>query len=245
MFDQKTIEHLKNYVYLLIDPETDKPFYVGEGAGNRVFEHAKAAVVDNDESLKLDKIREIINSGAEVKHLLLKHGLSKNVALKIEASIIDFSRHFSLQMTNIAGGHDSIENGLMTTEEAIRKYNAMPLTKMDSGFAIININKTYKRGSGFEGIYQATKEAWPIDRSRIPSLRYVLSEYRGLIVEAFSVQSWYEVPAVDRSGKLRVRWGFEGVVAEEAIRNSYINTSVAHLKKPGASFPIRYEVKAV
>ena len=245
MFDQKTIEYIKNYVYLLIDPTTDEPFYVGEGACNRVFEHAKAALIDNDESLKLHRIRDIINSGNQVKHLILKHGLAKKEALQIEGSIIDFSRHFSLQLTNIAGGHNSIDNGLMTTEEIIRKYNAKPLEKMDAGFAIININKTYKQGSGFEGLYKATKEAWPIDKRRIPVIKYVLSEYRGLIVEAFSVNSWYEVPAFNQSGKPRVRWGFKGEVANDKIRNKYINTSVAHLKKPGASFPVRYKVNNV
>ena len=43
MFDQITSEKLKFYVYCLIDPRDDKPFYIGKGKGNRVFEHAESS----------------------------------------------------------------------------------------------------------------------------------------------------------------------------------------------------------
>ena len=39
MFDEKTIAELKYYVYLLVNPITKSPFYVGKGEGNRVFDH--------------------------------------------------------------------------------------------------------------------------------------------------------------------------------------------------------------
>lgn len=37
MFDEKTIQHLKYYVYMLIDPADNKPFYIGKGVQNRVI----------------------------------------------------------------------------------------------------------------------------------------------------------------------------------------------------------------
>jgi hypothetical protein len=43
MFDEKTIAELKYYVYLLVNPETNTPFYVGKGEGNRVFDHLNEA----------------------------------------------------------------------------------------------------------------------------------------------------------------------------------------------------------
>ena len=36
-------------------------------------------------------------------------------------------------------------------------------------------------------IYQATKETWLISEWKLPQIKYVLSEYRGLIVEVFEV----------------------------------------------------------
>ena len=38
-FDTRTCMNLKHYVYMPIDPTTHLPFYVGEGCGNRVFDH--------------------------------------------------------------------------------------------------------------------------------------------------------------------------------------------------------------
>ena len=37
-------------------------------------------------------------------------------------------------------------------------------------------------------------------------------------------------------------WGFNGKIAHEAIRNKYINKSIAHLKKRGQANPIRYSI---
>ena len=53
-FNQQTIESLAYYVYALIDPRDNRIFYIGKGKGNRIFQHAKDALYDEDKSLKLD-----------------------------------------------------------------------------------------------------------------------------------------------------------------------------------------------
>lgn len=45
----------------------------------------------------------------------------------------------------------------MTTDEIKRIYNAVALNYMPNNFVIININGSYKRGLGEQGIYNATK----------------------------------------------------------------------------------------
>jgi hypothetical protein len=74
---QKKLEH---YVYRLVDPRDEKTFYVGEGQGNRVFDHAKNAMKkllsskkqnDEDEtSLKIEVIKEILAKGLEVTPII-------------------------------------------------------------------------------------------------------------------------------------------------------------------------------
>jgi hypothetical protein len=247
MFDEKTRQALKYYVYMLLDPTDNKPFYVGKGIGNRVFDHLACALTDTDTSnAKYDKIREIVQSGQTVKHIIVRHGLSESEAFQIEASLIDTLTYCGLLLSNIVGGHNSIEKGLMTSEEIVRLYNAQPLTKMGSDCVLININRTYKRGNGTDAIYQATKETWLISKRRLPQIKYVLSEFRGLIVEVFEVENWYEKErpkkTIDNEKKVVTGYGFNGKVAPDEIRNLYINKSVAHLKQKGAAQVIRYNL---
>jgi hypothetical protein len=53
------------YVYELIDPRNERPFYVGKGSGDRLKEHAKAAR-NGGTGRKCDVIREIWAAGLEI-----------------------------------------------------------------------------------------------------------------------------------------------------------------------------------
>jgi hypothetical protein len=148
---------------------------------------------------------------------------------------------------NIQGGMNSIENGLMSTEEIKRKYNALPLNSIPKDTIIININSSYKRASGEDKLYQATKERWRMDKDRLEGIKYVLSEYKGLIVEVFEVEKWYPIkrqynPGTKKAGKTYTGFGFDGHVAPNPVRNKFLNKSVAHKKKRGASNPIMYNL---
>jgi len=244
MFDEKICQELKYYVYLLIDPETDEPFYVGKGKNNRVFAHVNCSLETEHETDKYNEIRRIVESGHSVKHLIIRHGLIEKVAFEIESSLIDsfkFIPNFNHFIRgNIQGGINSIEKGLMTTDEIIRLYNAESLDEIGEDCVIININKTYKRGAGENTIYEATKEIWDIKDQRREKCEYVLSEYRGLIVEVFKVIKWYGKergynPNAKKYGQTYIGYGFEGEIAEANIRNKYINKSIAENKKHGFS----------
>lgn len=240
MFDQKTIEQLGSYVYALFDSESKLPFYVGKGTGNRVFSHVACSLDDEAESDKYEKIRSIQSAGKSVKHVILRHAMSKEEALLVEASIIDLLLYAGLNLTNEIAGHHSHDNGLMTTNEIIRKYNAPPLTSLDDPSIIININKTYCRGTGGAGIYEATRASWVVHKNRRNEVKYALSEFRGIIVEVFQIEEWYPVDGKDKNGNPKTRWAFNGRIADDQIRNKYVNRSVAHIKKRGAANPIRY-----
>ena len=248
MFDEKTRQELKYYVYMLLDPRDNRPFYVGKGIDNRVFNHLDCALTDLDATTaKYDKIREIIQNGKNVKHVIVRQGLTETESFQIEASLIDSLTYCGIMLSNVVSGHNSIEKGLMTSEEDKRLYNAQPLNSIVEDCIIININRKYQRGKGGQSIYEATKETWTIKKSRLNQLKYVLSEYRGLIVEVFEVDEWYEkergyLPTSKKYGQTKIGYGFNGHQATDEIRNLYLNKSIAHTKKRGAASAIRYNI---
>ncbi|MBS1516637.1 MAG: hypothetical protein JSS91_00965 [Bacteroidetes bacterium] len=242
MFDQKTIIQLNYYVYALIDPFTNMPFYIGKGKGNRVFNHVDLALETETSNDKYETIREIQNKLGAVKHIIIRHGLTEQQAFEIEATIIDLLEYLKISTTNIAGGHNTFEFGVMTTDDIIRLYNAKPLTSLQHPAIIININAQYKRGMSDTDLYNATRYAWVINKNKTKWIKVVLAEYKGLIIEVFSVDNWYEVPSKDKKGKEKIRWAFNGSVANDEIRNYYINRSITHLKRKGNANPIRYNL---
>lgn len=240
MFDNKTSEYLEYYVYALIHPTTDKPFYIGKGIGNRLFNHKHCALNTEDSSLKLDIIREITSSNLEVKHIVIRHGLTEKEAFEVEASLIDLGNYIGFDLSNIMDGHYAENRGLMTSDEIIRRYNAKPLEALLHPAIIININKKYSRGNSSEDIYLATKQAWVVGEQKRNITKFALSEYAGIIIEVFEIKEWYNV--VTEDNKRNNRWGFSGVVASDEVRNLYINKSIAHTKKKGAANPIKYRL---
>jgi len=242
MFDVKTKEQLKSYVYLLIDPATDEPFYVGKGKDDRVFNHINQEINEDTDNLKYQEIQRI---GSEnVKHIIVRHGLSDSAAFAVEASLIDTFRFIpsfnKFTRGNIQGGYNSIEKGLMSSNEIISLYNAEILDSIDDDCIIININGTYKRGAITDSIYTATKETWKMADWRPALYQYVISEYRGLIREVFMVKNWYTKKRPDKYGKLYNGFGFDGVVAEAAVRNKYVNKSIKGVKPRGYGYPVVY-----
>ncbi len=84
------------YVYLLIDPRSNKPFYVGKGKGNRCYDHLRESETVNDK--KQAMIKEIRESGNEVDVVIINDKLPEIIALKIEGFLINSIKG----LTNIA-----------------------------------------------------------------------------------------------------------------------------------------------
>jgi hypothetical protein len=133
----------------------------------------------------------------------------------------------------------------MTSEAVSSMYNAKPLESIPEGFVVLNINKKYKRGMGQNGIYDCTKACWSINKNRVQSIKYVLSEYRGLIVEAFEVERWYGQDRgygskSKRHGETKTGWCFDGKVAPKEIRDEFVGKSL--VKTRGSANVVRFNV---
>lgn len=231
MFSQFVIEQLGYYVYFLKDPRNEEVFYVGKGFGNRVFEHLACSIESDAVSEKLDRIREIINSNNRVKHRILRHGLTESSAFEIEAALIDYIGASNL--SNLQGGHYSNDFGLKTTDEISAIYDVEELDT-ELPLVLININRMYRRDMTALELYDATRKSWVIGNRR-EKATYAIATYKGLTREVYKIDTWFPVEVKGKS-----RWGFNGDIANEGVRNSLRYRSISSYFLRGAANPIKY-----
>jgi uncharacterized protein len=231
MFSDAVIQKLDSYVYFLRDPRNQEVFYIGKGEGNRVFSHADGVEIDDPEqavgSQKIEQIKDIKRDGNVVEHFILRHGLTTDAAFEIEAALIDFVGIKNL--SNLQHGHYANDFGLKTTAEIIAMYDGQPF-ETDKKVMLININRLFTRTMTTEEVYEATRKSWVVGEDRNKA-EYAVATYGGLTREAYKINDWFPVDN---------RWGFNGTIAEEAVRNELVGKSIKHITVQGAAFPIRY-----
>lgn len=238
-FSPKVVERLKHYVYLYIDPRSDRTFYIGKGKGNRAFSHLKGT----GDSDKIRTISELRKLGKEPRIELLKYGLTSEEALLVEATAIDLLDVKSL--TNESRGHGTRFGARASVQEVIDTLGAKEVNITEPTL-LININKNFRYGISPMELYDVTRSAWKLGAKR-EVVRYAMSIYRGIVREVYEVTAWIRGGRSIRSDDLtnsrfkpKGRWEFVGIVAEDKIRKRYVGKSVAKYFKKGAQNPLMY-----
>jgi uncharacterized protein len=227
-FSQAVCEKIGYYVYILKDPRTSAVFYVGKGAGNRVFQHVNGALTSPTISEKLNLIREIHDNDLVVEHYILRHGITQEQALEIESACIDLLGLDNL--TNSFRGHNNWERGLKTLDEVVQHYDAQIITFVEPTI-IININRLYRRFMAPQELYDATRSSWKVAKHRRETVKYAIASYRGLVREVYEIEGW---------NSNNDRWEFTGKIAENQVRDKYLNQSLDNYIKKGSQNPIKY-----
>lgn len=208
------------YVYLLVDPRTDEPFYVGMGQRDRLMGHGVEADLQPDpgESQKLARIRAIRRTRAEPIVDIVRHNLKKQEALLVEAALIDCLPN----LTNKVRGHDAAR-GRAHLAEYVTRYGARPLTALSPPVLMIRltdwkahvetIEAGYKRGGhGWRPdmspaeLYDAVRGWWkvsPSEMDRIGVKHFVA------VAEGVS-RAIYEIDQIIGPRKKDGRWAFTG-----------------------------------
>lgn len=233
-FSPAVIEKLGYYVYLLIDPETDRAFYVGKGTGNRIFAHLANALSASTASDKLDTIRAIQAKGSQIKHVIHRHGLTEKEAFEVEASLIEI---IGLEdLTNVVHGHHSDYRGRMSIPEIISRYDA-PKIEITEPAILITVNQLFERGIDDERLYEVTRGNWVVGEKR-NNAKFAFAVYHGIVRQVYEIQRWFPATARRQEQKTRERWRFDGIVAQNL--QHYVGGSVEKYITPGAQNPIRY-----
>lgn len=240
MFTPEVIEQLQYYVYRLIDPRTGQTFYVGKGKGNRIYAHINDALKsfdgqsyesnDEDEiSEKIKQIREIKAAGLEVIHVIQRYGLTEKEAFEVEAALIDCYPG----LTNIQGGYSS-DRGVNSAEVLQRVLSCEEFKDQpDLKYCIIKINDHVlnERGS----VYETVRKHWKVNLSRVKKIPYVLACHNGIVAEVYEIEKWY------RSDEMPKRCEFIGKVADDGIRQLFINKRLPkRYCKKGMASPVLY-----
>lgn len=227
-FSENARMQLGSYVYALVDPRTDKIFYVGKGAGNRVFDHCNFAIKEDDESLKLNLIREIIAEGLNVKHYILRHKLTDAEAIIVESVLIDLLSYPEFNneslLANIVSGHHQWDRGIKSVEEIGIIYDCEKIIpNPNDHILLVSLNKTFdlsrKRNDDID-LYQITRRAWLMAKYKAKQITHVLGVYRGIVRSVVKVEgySW------EKDAKNRDRCSFVGKLVEDS---PYLHKDVA------------------
>ena len=241
-FKRGVSEQLGHYVYVLVDPRKGQPFYVGRGQGDRVFAHVNGTAKEDEDGngdddampLKLSVIRKIKNAGLEPIHVIHRHGMSKEVAIEVEAALIDAIPG----LTNIAGGHGSNERGPAHASQLNDQYAAQEAVfDPNHRLLIIKIRQdTIDRNEG--DIYQTVRASWRLDPERAKNAKCVLAVVAGVCKGVFVATEWRR--ATDKE-YMRPRYEFDGHPAADEDFQRYKGKLIPFgYRKPGMAAPVLY-----
>jgi len=182
------------YVYGLIDTRDNEIFYVGKGNGSRYKSHLSGKFQKGDTSGKYFLIRDILDSGFEVKSEILFPYLDEESSLELEKILIyKLGRKILLEgnLTNIVpGGKWKPGDSIFYEENFNVDFNLDKLDfvskerflsiKQKSTFPYRNIKTIYKYDyygnlileSSLEGFF----EKWELENEKFNILRLLLEE---------------------------------------------------------------------
>ena len=242
-FKKNTLEHLGYYVYALMDPD-GSIFYIGKGKGNRIFSHIKefqkAKNLSSDDALskKLQHIKDIVDSGKQVKHYIIRHGLTNEHALIVESVLIDlFRQQKELKLNNVESLDNKISGFQSQGIHSIDEINIMyekPEAQILPNEKILAINISLD-SHDIKKIYNRVRGPWVLDPNRANKADYIVACHNGFIIGVFKLnkkKGWY-------LSKDPGRYCFDGeIVIDEIVNNRLLHRSLNRTQ--GSQNPIWY-----
>jgi len=232
-FPPGVASRLGSYVYLLVDPRSGRPFFVGRGRGDRCHRHLQAARATpsaGDPASKypvLDRIRAAEAGGRPVRVEILRHGLTPTEADLIEVAVADA---LGLGQETRLGSQrgPAIEVGAALAKRAkIKRVHQVVLLRVGPHGAPVE--------------YDAARHGWRIgrrwiDTAAIRSPRWALMVAGDLVETVFRIDGWEPTPGA--AGAVE-RFSFVGTPDPE-LDARYAGRSVAAYLGSGTPGAVTY-----
>ena len=226
------------YVYLYIDPRTERVFYVGKGKGNRALSH-----VDGKGDTPHDEtIRELHKGGVEPRVEILIHGLEdEKTALAVEMAAIELLGPENLD--NEVRGHGSSHVGRMILDQILSLYQRKP-ARITEPAILIRITRNYRYGMTPAELYDHTRGEWVVGPRR-EKVKYAFAVFHGIVREVYLISQWLPSGSTfsvrgSRGAEARGKWEFVGIIAPEGLRKKYLGRAVDQYFSEHAQNPIQY-----
>jgi uncharacterized protein len=234
---------LAAYVYLLVDARTGRPFFVGRGRGDRCFRHVEAARTPPPSDVRaskppkahrfaaVERIREAESDGRPVRIDILRHGLSREQADLVVASVDDA---LDLGLAPGPGPQraPAVELGDALARRARIKHSH-PLVLLRVG------------GHGADAGYESARHGWRIGRRWVDldsprSPRWAVLVAGELVEAVYRIEGWEESPpSGPPASRAAERFSFTGGRDAE-LESRYVGRSVAAYLGTGPPGPVTY-----
>lgn len=223
-------ENLRSYVYLLIDPRSERTFYVGTCTGDGCFRHlAEARRVRDDEGGECATIREIEAAGHRVRIDVLSHGLDPDTAAIVEAAVMEALGFADLRERR--RGEEGPPAQRVSVGDLNARYGAKPITiDPDHRVVLIRIPKAFRRGTDHQR-YEMTRGWWRAGARR-ERAEWAFAVDDGVVRAVYRIDGWE--PA--RAGN---RWGFRGRRDPE-MEQCYLHGDVSGYLTSDSLLPLSY-----
>jgi hypothetical protein len=233
-FDVLQHEFLGKYVYELLDPRDQKPFYVGQGQKERVgshFEQTRKVIASAKQgvSLKVKRITDIWKSGQLVGINVARLRLRDDAeASHVEGALLQAFNALGIEMTNEVQAPLTADHGRLDIDQV--RLKAAPLVGPNRPIELVQLFKIEngirdRVGRGMpegsaETYFDALRRSWYRGRTT-PKIGYAVG-YVGapaVSVVACNIERWEQCDVAER------KWAFvrsesdDPVISELALRN--------------------------
>lgn len=196
----------RKYVYALQDPDDQRIFYVGQGTGNRVFEHLDRAekLLKSRKRLtpKFEAIHTVWSRSRDVRLVVLAGGLNDREADLVESATLDALNISSNgELTNvIAAPHSSM---VRVEDLAAAAYPHVDPSRRYSKVLLFPAPRKQKN----KDVYERCRRSWKVtkkhrDLGSEAQATHAVAIVGGVSIGAYRVTKWNKLD----EGK----WEFEG-----------------------------------